>query len=737
MKYTLKTSSPKVRGLHFDDDLNPEQRAVVLAPAQTLLVLAGAGSGKTRTLTARVAHLSSLSCDPEQIMLVTFTNRAANDMLARVESMLGPTMRRCAAGTFHHVGNRIIRRYATALGFEADFTILDPEDARDLLQTVIAQEGLGTLTRTRFPKPKVVAAIISQSVGTCRPIAEVITANFSKFSDQASTLIGVARRYQEQKQRRNLCDFDDLLAHWHRLLHDPSLQSYAEELQAQYQHVLVDEYQDINRLQGQIVDAMTQKHQSLTCVGDDAQSIYSFRGADVEQILEFQRRHPQATIYKLVTNYRSTPPIVELANRSIAHNRKQHRKELVAARDGSNKPAVIPLRDVYQQAEFVAQRVLELHLDNNLPLSKMAVLYRNHAHSLELQVELSRRQIPYSIRSGVRFFEQAHIKDVVAFLRARENRRDSLAWARMLRLWPGIGLRLADRFAQSLVDDPNPQPSPNPEPEPEPEPGPKSHGQPQLIAAAPNLPLHRHRVDEDPSSPTTTANSSGDEGEEDSPEAQAQAIRQRLSDFIRHQRGRSAQAFADFERFWSALQSSSQKDPGRAITYVLNSCYADHIARTWDNAATRREDIEHLAEYAERFENARSFLSELSLVQGVSAEQVLGADDPDDMLVLSTIHQSKGLEWSAVFVLGLVDGRFPMAQCIADPDKLAEERRLFYVAATRAKDELYLCYPVWGDDRKSERPKLQRVSRFVGELDQKPAVFERWDIEEAPEDLSS
>ncbi|MCA9638569.1 MAG: ATP-dependent helicase, partial [Myxococcales bacterium] len=449
MKYVIKQVAPRRQPFDLTHDLNPQQRAVVEAPAGEILVLAGAGTGKTRTLTYRVARLVAGGVSPERILLVTFTNRAAREMTARVEELLGIDMRKASAGTFHHMGNRILRRMGHALGLSPSFGILDPEDARTLLAGVIAEQGLAQLSRKRFPTPKVLAGLISLASGTRRPLAKVIEEHKLKLLDQAPMMEAVAKGYAERKRAMNLVDFDDLLGLWALLLEDPEHRAIADELRASYDHVLVDEYQDINALQGALCDQMAANHGSLICVGDDAQSIYSFRGADFTQISHFMVRHPKAQILKLTVNYRSTPEILALSNRSIAHNRNQHRKELQAVKPSGHVPAVIPLRDVYQQAELVAQRVLELHHEQNLPLSRIAVLYRNHAHSLELQVELTRRQIPFAVRSGLRFFEQAHIKDVVAYLRARQNPQDSLAWIRLLRLWPGIGSQTAERLADA------------------------------------------------------------------------------------------------------------------------------------------------------------------------------------------------------------------------------------------------------------------------------------------------
>lgn len=669
MKYVLKSSAPKRQPFDLAHELNAQQLAVVEADPVELLVLAGAGTGKTRTLTYRVARLVAGGCVPERILLCTFTNRAAREMVARVEGLLGVDMRRCSAGTFHHIGNRILRRFGPAIGLSPDFGILDPEDSRTLLSSVVAELGLETLTARRFPQPKVLASLISFAANTRRPLDKVVEENNLRLLDQAILIEEVARRFAERKRQMNVCDFDDLLVYWLALLEDPRHQEVADVLRASYDHVLVDEYQDVSAIQGALCDEMARHHRSLLCVGDDAQSIYSFRGADFGQISEFRARHPDARLYPLTINYRSTPQILALANRSIAYNVKQYPKELVAVKQDGPRPAVIPLRDVFQQAEFVAQRVLELHHEYDLPLSRMAVLYRNHSHSLELQVELTRRQIPFTVRSGLRFFEQAHIKDVVSYLRARQNPQDGLAWVRLLRLWPGVGAQTAEQLALALARE----------------------------------------------------------------TAEGTSAAQVLAREASSGRGRARTALARLAELWSVLEDPAIRSPGAMIREVVARHYAEYADRNFPNAAARKDDLEHLAGYAERYGDANEFLSELALVQGLGAENVLGAEQPDDMLVLSTIHQAKGLEWPICFVLWLAEGRFPMATSMRQPEDLEEERRLFYVAATRAGDELYMCHPVIEETRDGPSHML-RPSRFLLEVDRAPAVFERWQIEEAPAD---
>lgn len=678
VKYVLKGSTRPKPNFDLSADLNPQQRAAVEAPPGKLLILAGAGTGKTRTLTYRVARLVAGGCLPERIMLMTFTNRAAREMVDRVEQLLSLDMRRCAAGTFHHVGNRILRRHGEALGLGTDFGILDPEDARDLMTSVIHELGLPVLTSKRFPNAKVLGNIASQATGMIGTVAAVVERRYLKFLELLDPIETVIARYHERKRRLNCVDFDDLLSLWLELLRDPKHRDVANRLRSDWQHLLVDEYQDINALQGALIDEMAAEHGSLTCVGDDAQSIYAFRGADYSQIHDFTIRHRGAQVMQLTINYRSTPEILALANRSIAVNRSQHPKQLQAVRGPGTLPAFIPLRDAIQQAELVGQRVLELHHELNMPLRKIAVLYRNHAHSLELQVELTRRGIPFAIRSGVRFFEQAHVKDVVAYLRARENPRDALAWLRLLRLWPGIGNRTAERVAGVLSGELD------------------EHGQLRAEPQLPNQPI-----------PTTLR-------------AEAEQAR-----------GRAKDALAKLAELFERLAGTDARSPGPAIRLILAEHYRDYADRTFTNADARKEDLDNLASFATRWPAASDFLSELALIQGMAGENVVVGDEPDDKLILSTIHQAKGLEWPIVFVLWLAEGRFPTAQALRSATELEEERRLFYVACTRAEDELYLLFPTIEEGRDGPST-IHRPSRFVMEIEHQPAVFERWDIEEVP-----
>jgi DNA helicase-2/ATP-dependent DNA helicase PcrA len=669
--YTLKTASlsPAFR-VDYRSQLNDEQLAVVEAPAGPTLVIAGAGSGKTRTLTFRVARMLEMGCPPESLLLLTFTNKAAREMLKRVGELCGAIadVRRIAGGTFHHVAHALLREHASALDYTDRFTLIDREDARDLIAASIADLNLAAGPR-RFPKAEVVLDIVSTCVNTEKPLEEVVAERRPQFLGALEKIGAVAGRYAERKHQMQVMDFDDLLVCWKLLLTErPEVR---RALQERFRAVLVDEYQDTNRLQGDIVDLVAAGHQNLTVVGDDAQSIYSFRGADFTNIIEFPARYPGCGIFRLTRNYRSTPEILDLANQSIANNRRQFPKELSSVRPSGPKPVLVPCRDVYQQAEFVAQRMLELR-DEGVPLSEQAVLYRAHHHSMEIQLELARRGIPFVVRSGVRFLEQAHIKDVLAYLKFVHNPNDELAFKRVLKLYPGIGSGIADD-AWALCNRWGERTNP-------------------LQA------LERPEV----------------------------------------KNGLPRRAQPGFERAVDTLLSLAdhrlQSAPGEMVLKVLAGGYEDYLRDQFLNGDTRTDDIKQMADFAGSFATLHDFLAEVTLLAEFESEDVVEGAEPDEKVMLSSVHQAKGLEWRAVFIIWLADGRFPLALSLRQPAEEEEERRLFYVAATRARDELSLTYPMVAAPRDNERTLL-KVSRFVEELPAgELAPYDRLQLELAPAD---
>jgi DNA helicase II / ATP-dependent DNA helicase PcrA len=666
-KFLIKSDKPKTSLINYREALNDEQRAVVLAGKGPLLVIAGAGSGKTRTVTYRVMRLIEVGVVPARVMLVTFTNRAAREMLSRVEGLLGADVRRVWGGTFHSLANRLLRRHAVSLGYENNFSILDAEDAKDLINACIEEAAIDTKAR-RFPKGEVLQDLFSYATNTDTPLEQVINAKTPQFEPLTAQIVRLDRLYQARKLDRNAMDYDDLLINWKRVLVEkPDIAAIYQE---QFEHILVDEYQDTNKLQAEIVDLLAEKQRNLMVVGDDAQSIFAWRGANFANLFEFKDRYPDAQVFRLETNYRSTPEILMLANASVAHNRRQFPKNLQAVRPSRNfTPALVPLRDAEQQAAFVAARILELR-DEGVPLDEMAVLYRSHYHSLELQLELTRRGIPYEVRSGVRFFEQAHIKDVVAYLRLLINPRDELAWKRVLKLIPKIGNATAARVWERLAYVPEPL---------------------AMVRA------------EDFASVLPKGAQSG------------------WREFV--------------ELVKSMLEPDALSNPAKQIELVLARGYLDYLQASYENAEAREEDLRQLANYAARFDSTETFLSELALINterfaapgGTVGEDVEMGGDEDEELALSSVHQAKGLEWRVVFLLWAADGRFPSARSLRDAEGEEEERRLFYVALTRAQDELYVCYPVLETDR-ARQSVIQRPSRFVTEVPRE--LLEVWSVDE-------
>jgi len=656
-KYVLKTpTGPKHYRIDYDSELNEEQKEVVLAGGGPILVIAGAGSGKTRTLVYRVARLIESGTDPSRIMLLTFTNKAAREMLRRVEALLSVDTRRLMGGTFHSVGNRLLRRFGTRLGLSPNFTILDEEDAREMLEAATSDEGIRT-TEKRFPKGDVLLDLYSFTVNTGKTFTEVLTERAPHFLILEDEIIRVFQRYQQRKRAGNAGDYDDLLLSWKRLLSEAP--EVAAALAATYDHVLVDEYQDTNDLQGDIVDGMAKIRRNVAVVGDDAQAIYSFRGASFQNILGFPERYPDAKIFRLTRNYRSTPDILALANASIAHNTKQFEKDLRASRPEGATPAVVPLADVSEQARFIAQRLLEWH-DEGEPLSDLAVLYRAHYQALELQIELTRRGIPYEIRSGTRFFEQRHVKDVLAFLKIVVNPKDELSWKRALKIFPRVGERVASAVWGAVGTAPDP------------------------VAALKSL------------------------------------------DFGGLPRGAAA-AVLPFRSLVGKLDSPSlRSSPAEAIRYVVEAVYRDYARAKFPNGDARLDDLEQLAQFAQAYESLPGFLEEVTLFNELSGEDVVAGEESDDRVVLSSVHQAKGLEWSRVVVMWLSEGRFPSYRAAVTEEGLEEERRLFYVAVTRAKNEVALTYPMLARDRYGVDVILE-PSRFVTELPQD--VYERWTVE--------
>jgi len=629
------------RRVDYAHDLNEQQVAAVMHPGGPMLVLAGAGTGKTRTLVYRAGRLIEDGVPPGKILLLTFTNKAAREMLDRVSQLLQRDTARVHGGTFHSAGHRILRRYAEQVGYTPRFSILDREDAGDLMGHALADVSPEVPER-RLPRPRLLVDLYSFVINTGHELEEVLLERAPQFFDQAEIIAAIFKRYLERKRNADLMDFDDLLLNWLLLL--KRYPDIRRRLAASYTHILVDEYQDTNRLQADIVDAMLGPERNVMVVGDDAQSIYAFRGADFDNILSFPERHPGCTVFRLELNYRSTPPILDLANASIVHNERQFKKELRSVRSDGEKPAEVVLTSPELQASWIADTVLELR-EEGVELEEMSVLYRNHSHSFDLQVELTRRNIPFQVRSGLKFFEHRHVKDVLAHLRFIDNPRDEISFARLMKLRSGFGPRLTARLWQAMGGA-NPL-----------------ERLLHLDAAGVDLPKTA-RVS------LTAAKTLL--GELAKPKILAQ--------------------------------------PGEAIRHVVSEFYTDWARANLENSGTRLEDIDQLALFADGFPDAATFLAEITLLNDLSGEDSVGGPT-DEVLTLSSTHQAKGLEWRAVFVIWLAEGRFPSARA----EDIEEERRLFYVAVTRARDRLYLLRPELARDRYRVDVLLD-PSRFLSEL---------------------
>lgn len=686
-KYVIKRDQKAVpeRLTRYRFELNEEQFRVVTAPPKAALVVAGAGSGKTRAITYRVAYLIEHGVSPQRILLATFTNRAAREMLRRVESLTGSqNVHRTWGGTFHRIANLILRRHAVSIGFDSNYSILDSEDARDLISLCIDDAVIDTKAK-RFPKAEVIQSIISYANNTDQPIVDVVIRQYPYFEPLTHQIERVDTFYQSRKQERNVMDYDDLLLNWKRLLVEKK--DIAEIYAEQFQHILVDEYQDTNKLQAEIIDLLASKHRNVMVVGDDAQSIFAWRGAEFSNIYEFPKRYPEAELYKLETNYRSTPEILGLANTSIACNRKQFPKYLTAIRASRDfKPALVPCSDVEQQSAFIASRILELR-DDGVGLEDMAVMYRSHYHSIELQLELTRRGIPYRTQSGVRFFEQAHIKDVISYLRIIVNPRDELAWKRVLKMIPGIGNATANRVC-GWLDSAHSQAESN---------------EVEVTTALKNAILQ----------PLATSGGSDSFG-----------------------RLRASQPWKHFLVLLEMLvQQENRNNPAKQIELVLTHGYEQYLQENYENPDVRIEDLKGLATYATRYTSTEDFLSELALLstesfkepQPLVGEELVEGSEPDELLTLTSVHQAKGLEWKAVFIIWAAEGKFPSPRSLKEIDSEEEERRLWYVAITRARDELYLTYPLLMTDY-NRQTVLQKPSRFITECP--AALFEIWNLEE-------
>jgi DNA helicase-2/ATP-dependent DNA helicase PcrA len=665
--YTLHSTHDSAPRIDYKAELNEQQYAAVTSPPGQALVIAGAGSGKTRTLTYRVAWLLDNGIPPESILLLTFTNKAAREMLERVQALVTTDTTRLWGGTFHSIGNRILRYNAERLGYRKGFSIMDREDQKDLMETVIGASGID-VTSYKFPKAEVLGDIYSLADNTLTKLPEIITSRYPYFEQVAEGILKLRKLYQDKKRETNCMDFDDLLSLTVQLLEEN--EDLLERYRRQFEFILVDEYQDTNSLQCRFIELLTGPQGNLTVVGDDAQSIYSWRGADVSNILNFEEHWPRARTHKIEINYRSVPEVLNLANAAIAMNRGQVPKTLRPARESSGTlPALVALDSSSAQAAFIAQRILELQDEQGLDLNDIAILYRAHFHSMEVQMELTQRGIPFQITSGLRFFEQAHVKDVAAFMKFAVNRQDEVSFMRMVRLIPGIGNASAVKlWTDWLKTD-----------------AAKSEAMPASFSEI-LLPLKVPKK----------AKETWDQ------------VAYLLDEMIGAE-GRPAA-------------------PAQMIRSIVEGVYEDYMKTKFKNYEQRQQDLEQLSNFSDRFTDPLEFLSQLSLLSGVDTDNKPDQQQQDrDAVTLTTGHQAKGLEWKVVFAIWLADGMFPHKRAIDEggDTALEEERRLFYVTVTRAKDELYLTYPVINHQAR-DGDIMMRPSRFITDLPKE--LVEVWNV---------
>ena len=641
VRYTLRPE-PDDRARRFlidyKEELNPSQYEAAVSHKGPLLVLAGAGSGKTRTLVFRVARMVEEGIDPASILLLTFTRRAAEEMLQRVEALLGSRCDRVTGGTFHSFANTILRRYAQLLGFANAFTILDRSDSEDVINLIRSRMGLDKKER-RFPRKQTILEILSLAANKTCGVAAVLDEQFPHLFDELDELGQIADYYRDYKRERSLLDYDDLLSYLRELLRgQPEL---AAQLSHTFRYIMVDEYQDTNRLQADIVRLLAHSHDNVMAVGDDAQSIYSFRGATVRNIFEFPDLFPGTQVIKLEENYRSTQPILDLSNEIILQAKESYTKNLFTRREAGIRPTLVEADSERYQSRFVGQKILELH-ESGVPLPEIAVLFRSSFHSFDLEIELGRRNLQFVKRGGFKFIETTHIKDVLAHLRIIANPQDAVSWYRVLLLLDGVGAKSSEKILAQVLDAPDPF--------------------------------------------------------------------QGLAGY----RGRGAVNTA-LKSLAEALQQARDEGlkPAEQLDVIVRYYGPILKHRHRDDYPKRQKDLEHFTIITERYRSLDRMLSDMALEPPTSSvDNVLATEGEDEgLLTLSTIHSAKGLEWHSVFIIWAVEGRFPSLYN-KDDDELEEERRLMYVAATRAKENLFITYPINVFDRATGM-LLNRPSRFL------------------------
>ena len=637
------TIAPGSRGIDYEKELNESQLKAVMTTEGPLLIVAGAGTGKTRTLVYRVARLVETGAKPESVLLLTFTRRSATSMLTRAAALADARCQRVSGGTFHSLGHSVLRKFSDQAGVARNFTVLDQSDTEDLIDLLRRQIRLSK--ERRFPRKRTIAAIFSMMVNKVSPLKTVLNQSYPQFIDERAGLEELYKSFENFKRTRHMLTYDDLLVRLREALEGSA--EMRDQLSDQYRYIMVDEYQDTNKLQAQLVKLMTARHDNVAVVGDEFQSIYSFRGASHKNMLEFPKLFPAAQIIKLEENYRSTQPILDVANALIEDVKESYKKRLFSRIEGGEPPVVVSARDENEQSRFVAQRIAELR-EEEVPLSEIAVLFRSSSHSFDLEIELSKQGIPFRKFGGIKFAESAHIKDALAFLRVVVKPSDTLSWFRALKLIEHIG----DATVYQILD---------------------------------HLGVERKDF---------------------------RSTRTRESLFKKlHRFPARASYKAQLIRLARVLTSVLEsKSPGEQLSAVLRF-YRPLLKTKYDDAQRRGRDLDHLQAIAKRYKTAAKLLDDVALdpsdaIEGSTARRSSG------FVTLSTVHSAKGLEWDSLFVIWMTDGWFPSNRFRDEFDDLEEERRLLYVATTRARRELHFVYPL-NVYRGPDSDSLPALSRFL------------------------
>jgi DNA helicase-2/ATP-dependent DNA helicase PcrA len=644
-RLVLKRTRDQARVIDYEKELNEAQFKAVTTTDGPLLIVAGAGTGKTRTLVYRVARLVEVGVKPESILLLTFTRRAAASMLTRAAALADARCQRVSGGTFHSLGHSVLRKFADHAGVAKNFTVLDQSDTEDLIDLLRRQ--IRITKAQHFPRKRTIAAIFSMMVNKVQSLKQVLNQQYPQFVDERSNLETLFKSFEDFKRNRHMLTYDDLLVRFREGLEASA--EMREQLGDQYRYIMVDEYQDTNKLQAQIVKLMTARHDNVAVVGDEFQSIYSFRGASHRNMLEFPKLFPAAQIIKLEENFRSTQPILDVANAIIADVKESYKKRLYSRIDGGQPPVVVSARDENEQSRFVAQRIADLR-EAGVPLSDIAVLFRSSSHSFDLEIELGRAGVPFRKFGGIRFAESAHIKDALAFLRVVVKPSDTLSWFRALKLIDHIGDATVYQILEHLGVE-----------------------QREVRAARSKAGIFK------------------------------KLIRFPARPAYKTQLLRMARVF---------MTMLECKTPGEQLSAVLRF-YRPLLKNKYDDVQRRGRDLEHLQTIAKRYKTPAKLLDDIALDPSEATAQENAPRRSSGFVTLSTVHSAKGLEWDHLFVIWMTDGWFPSSRFQDEFDDYDEERRLLYVATTRAKKELHFVYPAVDVYRGPETDGTPTLSRFL------------------------